>query len=78
MTNRGGIYHYVPHAQREQWEALGWVYANDLGLPHNQYAVLYKWAGEGKPIMPYLSEERDKELADFDYVWPDPAGGDGE
>lgn len=76
MTKRGGIYHYVPHASRTEWEALGWVYASDLGLPHNQYSALYKWAGQGKPIIPYLDEERDKELEDFDYVWPDSSAVD--
>ena len=76
MASRGGIYHYVPHASRAEWEALGWVYASDLGLPHNQYSALYKWAGQGKPIIPYLDEERGKELEDLDYIWPDSSAVD--
>lgn len=76
MSSRGGIYHYVPHASRAEWEALGWVHASDLGLPHNQYSALYKWAGRGKPIIPYLDEERDKELEDLDYIWPDSSAVD--
>jgi len=71
LPKRGGIYHYVPHAHRAEWEAIGWVHAADLGLPN-----IYKWAGEGKPIMPYLAEEREKGLADFDYVWPDTSAID--
>lgn len=75
---RGGIFHYVPHADRAEWEAAGWVHAADLGMPHSEYSALYKWVGGGKPVLPYLKEERDKQLADLDYIWPDPLVGDGE
>lgn len=78
MKNRGGIYHYVPHPNRAEWEAQGWVHAADLGSPHSEYSSLYKWAGEGKPVIPYSAEERDKQLNELDYIWPDPIGGDGD
>lgn len=78
MSKKGGIFHYVPHADRAEWEEIGWVLASELGSPHGEYSALYKWAGKGKPIVPYLPDERDKELSDLDYVWPDPLGGDGE
>ena len=36
MTKKGGIYHYVPHDSRVEWEAHGWVHAADLGMPHTK------------------------------------------
>lgn len=76
MAGRGGIFHYVKHYQRAEWEALGWVFERDLGPPHNFYGHLYKWAGTGPMRLPYLKEERDQQLADFDAVFG--IGGDGE
>ena len=69
--SKGGIFHFVPWHQCSQFEALGWEVAQlDLGSPHNAYSCLYKWAGKGRPVMPYTDEERDQQLKDFDYVWP--------
>jgi hypothetical protein len=42
-------FRYVRHAERADYEARGWVFAADLGLPHGAYSVLMQWAGEGVP-----------------------------
>ena len=33
MAKRGGIYHYVPEEDRLEWEAHGWVRADDFLMP---------------------------------------------
>jgi hypothetical protein len=76
MAGRGGIFHYVAHGDRAEWEALGWVHEHDLGPPHNAYSSLYRWAGKGPAKLPYLNDERERQLADFDAVFG--TGGDGE
>jgi hypothetical protein len=40
---------YVTHAQVPAYEAAGWVFAADLGLPHSFFSILMRWAGEGDP-----------------------------
>ena len=42
MSKKGGIFHYVPHADRAEWEEIGWVLASELGSPHGEYSALYK------------------------------------
>jgi hypothetical protein len=69
--SKGGIFKYVAHHEASKYEALGWEIAvYDLGPPHNAYSCLYKWVGKGRPRLPYDDEERDRELRDFDDVWP--------
>ena len=46
------VYAYVPHHRQKVFEDKGWVYDGDLGYPHAAYASLYRWAGEGLPVMP--------------------------
>jgi len=76
-AKRGGIFHYVPLADAPEWEAIGWVRVDDAPKPDGKHPSLYRWAGDGKVRIPYLNEERDRELSDFDYIWPDPSGEDG-
>lgn len=40
---------YVRHSDVADYEARGWVFSADLGLPHGAYSVLMEWAGEGEP-----------------------------
>ena len=42
-------FRYVRHAERAAYEARGWVFAADLGLPHGAYSLLMEWRGEGEP-----------------------------
>ena len=42
-------FRYVRHAEVAGYEARGWVFAADLGLPHGVYSVLMEWRGEGPP-----------------------------
>lgn len=42
-------FRYVRHAEAAAFEALGWVFAADLGSTHGQWSVLMRWAGEGEP-----------------------------
>jgi len=42
-------FRYVRHADILAHEALGWIFVRDLGPPHNAYAVLMQWEGEGPP-----------------------------
>lgn len=46
------VYAYVPHHRQKVFEEKGWVYENELGYPHAAYASLYRWAGDGLPVMP--------------------------
>jgi hypothetical protein len=46
------VYAYVPHHRQKVFEDKGWVYEADLGYPHAAYASLYRWDGEGLPVMP--------------------------
>lgn len=46
------VYAYVPHHRQKVFEDKGWVYEGDLGYPHAAYASLYRWAGDGLPVMP--------------------------
>jgi hypothetical protein len=39
----------VRHAERADYEARGWVFSADLGMPHGAYSVLMQWMGEGVP-----------------------------
>lgn len=50
-------YAYVPHHRQKEFEALGWEYEADLGLPHCVYSSLYKWVGEGEPNYPKIEIE---------------------
>jgi hypothetical protein len=43
---------YVPHHRQKLFEEKGWVYDSDLDYPHAAYSSLYRWAGEGPPVMP--------------------------
>lgn len=45
-------YAYVPHHRQKLFEDKGWVYDSDLDYPHAAYSSLYRWNGEGLPIMP--------------------------
>ena len=47
----GGVqwFRYVRHGERAAYEARGWVFAADLGLPHGAYSLLMEWRGEGGP-----------------------------
>ena len=47
-----GIFFYVAHHMAKEFEAVGWVFSTDLGPPHCAYASLYRWEGEGTPIIP--------------------------
>lgn len=78
MSKRGGIYHYVSDVYRLEWEAVGWVQADDFLMPPKDGQLVYKWEGSGPIRIPYLDEERNRQLADLDCIWPDPVGGDGE
>jgi len=49
---RGGIFMYVAHHRAKEFEAVGWEYSEDLGPPHSAYSSLYKWVGEGEPVIP--------------------------
>lgn len=42
-------FRYARYADVPFFQADGWVVCADLGLPHNEYAVLMKWTGEGDP-----------------------------
>ena len=78
MKKRGGIYHYVPHTDAAEWEAHGWVHAEDFLMPKKEGQSVYRWVGPGPVSIPYLDAERNKQLEDLDCIWPDPVGGDGE
>jgi hypothetical protein len=43
---------YVRHAERVEYEALGWQFSADLGLPHGVYSALFVWRGVGEPVVP--------------------------
>lgn len=43
---------YVPHHRQKLFEEKGWVYDSDLDYPHAAYSSLYRWGGEGAPVMP--------------------------
>lgn len=43
---------YVRHGDRPAFEAMGWVFAGDLGPTHGQWSALLQWAGEGEPREP--------------------------
>ena len=43
---------YVPHHRQKLFEEKGWVYDSDLDYPHAAYSSLYRWAGDGHPVMP--------------------------
>lgn len=42
-------FRYVRHAERADYEALGWVFSASLGLPHGLYSILMEWPGKGEP-----------------------------
>lgn len=46
------IFRYVLHSRRMAYEAAGWIFSADLGLPHGFYSVLMEWAGAGDPVEP--------------------------
>ena len=50
MTDK--VYAYVPHHRQKLFEDKGWVFDQDLGYPHAAYASLYRWNGDGLPVMP--------------------------
>jgi hypothetical protein len=74
MTER--VFYYVRHSDRAAFEALGWVYSADLGMPHAAYSSLYEWAGEGEPRFPnndlFAAQEREKQVRAFDEVFGPP------
>jgi len=60
---RGGIFMYVAHHMAKEFEAAGWEYSDDLGPPHSAYSSLYKWVGEGEPIIPETKlRKKDEEI----------------
>jgi hypothetical protein len=47
----------------KEFEAAGWEYSDDLGPPHSAYSSLYKWVGEGEPIIPETKlRKKDEEI----------------
>ena len=75
------IYKYVPYSEEKRWEAVGWVYAQELGPPHAAYASLWMWPHDGEPVIPetedlFAKAEREKNVRDFDEIFG--LGGDGE
>ena len=45
-------FRYVRHADVPRFIAAGWEHAADLGVPHGEWSVLMRWAGEGEPDGP--------------------------
>ncbi len=43
------FYSYGAHGRRAEFEAVGWIFAAELGFPHGAYSVLREWRGEGEP-----------------------------
>lgn len=46
------FYAYVPHHRQRLFEEKGWVFEAYLDYPHAAYSSMYRWAGDGDPIMP--------------------------
>lgn len=47
-----GVYLYVTHSRRAEYELLGWIFAADLGPTHGSYSVLMEWPFYIEPVMP--------------------------
>lgn len=43
MTHFDGIYRYVVYGRVPTYEALGWLFAADLGPVHGSWSVLMRW-----------------------------------
>ena len=54
-------FHYIPLAEWEEWEKIGWKISS-VGAPHHdQYSVMGEWGGEGvavRPMMAMVGKER--------------------
>lgn len=46
------ICEYVRHDERDTFEALGWTFKLDLGLPQGCDSVLMEWHDEASPAYP--------------------------
>lgn len=43
---------YIRHDEREAFEALGWTFKLDLGLPQGHDSVLMEWDDDAEPAYP--------------------------
>jgi len=79
--SKGGVFKYVRHYDRAEYERLGWkLVTEDLGH-HSMYSSLYKWHGKGRPTLPeerdlFHDQEIENNLKEFDAIFG--TGGDGE
>jgi hypothetical protein len=73
MSQKHHAIAFVAHHDRSQWERLGWVYLYDEDR-NAAVGSVYAWSGAGAPEYPaddlFLKMDREKQLADFDAVWP--------
>lgn len=47
-----GAYRYVPHGRVRAYEALGWLWAADLGPIHGEWSCLMWWPCQCKCVEP--------------------------
>lgn len=73
MSKKHHAIAFVAHHDRAAWERLGWQYLHDEDRSAAVGSV-YCWAGAGDPEYPtddlFLKMDREKQLRDFDHVWP--------
>lgn len=43
MSPFDGIYRYVVYGRVQAYEALGWLFAADLGPTHGEWSCLMRW-----------------------------------
>ncbi|WP_330084855.1 hypothetical protein [Methylocystis iwaonis] len=55
---RERVFRYVLHSRRAAYEAVGWIFAADLGLPHGIYSVLMEWPHESEAAEPESADAR--------------------
>jgi|APCry1669193181_1035450.scaffolds.fasta_scaffold107764_2 hypothetical protein len=52
-------YAYVPHSRVDAYVEIGWEFESELPPPHCFYACLYRWIGEGEPLMPKRTDQKE-------------------